>query len=142
MSLADEVIQANEEENVNNTGPQLDDIGFPLPKPQTEKAWCEYLTARLLYLNPRIYFHNDRLWIDNCIVREDKNSYYRLARYPKKIADHENEYVWTRLRDIVPRLNTDIVAVLPDVTFNMKTGEFKHEEVWTTTPWEEEDVYN
>lgn len=142
MSLADDVIQANQEETVSNTGPQLDDIGFPLPKPQTEKAWCEYLTARLLYLNPRIYFHNDRLWIDNYIVREDKNSYYRLARYPKKIADHENEYVWTRLRDIVPRLDTDKVAVLPDVTFNMKTGEFKHEEVWTTTPWEEEDVYN
>ena len=139
MSLADDVIQANQEETVSNAGPQLDDIGFPLPKPQTEKAWCEYLTARLLYLNPRIYFHNDRLWIDNYIVREDKNSYYRLARYPKKIADHENEYVWTRLRDIVPRLDTDKVAVLPDVTFNMKTGEFKHEEVWTTTPWEEED---
>lgn len=142
MSLADDVIQANQEETIGNTGPQLDDIGFPLPKPQTEKAWCEYLTARLLYLNPRIYFHNDRLWIDNYIVREDKNSYYRLARYPKKIADHENEYVWTRLRDIVPRLDTDKVAVLPDVTFNMRTGEFKHEEVWTTTPWEEEDVYN
>ena len=139
MSLADDVIQANQEETVSNTGPQLDDIGFPLPKPQTEKAWCEYLTARLLYLNPRIYFHNDRLWIDNTIIREEKNSYYRLARYPKKIADHENEYVWTRLRDIVPRLNTDVVAVLPDVTFNMKTGEFKHEEVWTTTPWEEEE---
>lgn len=139
MSLADDVIQANQEETVINSGPQLDDIGFPLPKPQTEKAWCEYLTARLLYLNPRIYFHNDRLWIDNYIVREDKNSYYRLARYPKKIADHENEYVWTRLRDIVPRLDTDKVAVLPDVTFNMKTGEFKHEEVWTTTPWEEEE---
>lgn len=137
MSLADEVIQANKDERRDNDGPELDDIGFPLPKPQTEKAWCEYLTARLLYLNPRIYFHNDRLWIDNYIIREDKNSYYRLARYPKKIADHENEYVWTRLRDIVPRLNTDIVAVLPDVTFNMKTGEFKHEEVWTTTPWEE-----
>lgn len=139
MSLADDVIQANQEETVSNTGPQLDDIGFPLPKPDTEKAWCEYLTARLLYLNPRIYFHNDRLWIDNYIIREDKNSYYRLARYPKKIADHENEYVWTRLRDIVPRLDTDKVAVLPDVTFNMKTGEFKHEEVWTTTPWEEEE---
>ena len=139
MSLADDVIQANQEETVSNSGPQLDDIGFPLPKPQTEKAWCEYLTARLLYLNPRIYFHNDRLWIDNYIVREDKNSYYRLARYPKKIADHENEYVWTRLRDIVPRLDTDKVAVLPDVTFNMRTGEFKHEEVWTTTPWEEDE---
>lgn len=139
MNLADKVIQANEEETITNSGPQLDDIGFPLPKPQTEKAWCEYLTARLLYLNPRIYFHNDRLWIDNTIIREEKNSYYRLARYPKKIADHENEYVWTRLRDIVPRLNTDVVAVLPDVTFNMRTGEFKHEEVWTTTPWEEEE---
>ena len=138
MNLADKVIQANEEETVINSGPELDDIGFPLPKPQTEKAHCEYLTARLLYLNPRIYFYNDRLWIDNYIVREDKNSYYRLARYPKKIADHENEYVWTRLRDIVPRLDTDKIAILPDVTFNMRTGEFKHERVLTTTPWEEE----
>lgn len=136
MNLADKVIEANEYHQ--SSGPELDDIGFPLPKPDTERAWCEYLTARLLYLNPRIYFHNDRLWIDNYIVREDKNSYYRLARYPKKIADHENEYVWTRLRDIVPRLDTDKVAVLPDVTFNMKTGEFKHEEVFTTTPWEED----
>ena len=28
---------------------------------------------------------------------------------------------------------------IPDVTFNMKTGEFKHEEVFTTTPWEEDE---
>lgn len=139
MNLADKVIQANEDEIISGASAEVDDIGFPLPKPDTEKAWCEYLTARLLYLNPRIYFHNDRLWINNTIIREEKNSYYRLARYPKKIADYENEYVWTRLRDIVPRLNTDIVAVLPDVIFNMKTGEFKHEEVWTTTPWEEEE---
>lgn len=138
MGLADEVIRANERETEDDS-PKLDDIGFPLPKPDTEKAWCEYLTARLLYLNPRIYLHNDRLWIGNNVIHEDRNSYYRLAKYPKKIADHESTYVWTRLRDIVPRLNTDIVAVLPDLTFNMKTGKFKHEEVWTTTPWKEEE---
>ena len=137
-NLADMVIQANQEERPDNA-PKLDDIGFPLPKPDTERAWCEYLTARLLYLNPRIYFHEDRLWINNNIIREDKTSYYRLAKYPKKISDPENEYVWTRLREIVPVLDTDKVAVLPDVTFNMRTGEVKHEEVWTTTPWEDKD---
>lgn len=139
MSLADEVIQANKEEKKVSNEPKLDDIGFPLPKPQTEKAWCEYLTARLWYLNPRIYFHEGRLWIDEHRILETKNSYYRLAKYPSKIQDHENEYVWERLRELVPRLNTDIVAVLPDLTFNMKTGELKHEEVWTTTPWEGEE---
>lgn len=139
MSLADEVIQANKEEKEVYTGPKLDDIGFPLPKPQTEKAWCEYLTARLWYLNPRIYFHEGHLWVNEHIVPETKESYYRLAKYPSAIRDHENEYVWTRLRELVPRLNTDIVAVLPDLTFNMRTGELKHEEVWTTTPWEGEE---
>lgn len=137
-NLADRVIKANREENRVDTGPELDDIGFPLPKPETEKAWCEYLTARLWYLNPRIYSHNGCLWINEKIVREDKNSYYRLAKYPSAIKDHECEYVWRRLHELVPVLNTDVVAVLPDLTFNMRTGELRHEEVWTTTPWEEE----
>lgn len=140
MSLADEVIQANKDERkaLLENEPKLDDIGFPLPKPQTERAWCEYLTARLWYLNERIYFHEDHLWINERIIPETKESYYRLAKYPSSIKDYENEYVWTRLRELVPRLNTDIVAILPDLTFNMRTGELKHEEVWTTTPWEEE----
>ena len=135
-NLADRVIEANKEETPS--GPELDDIGFPLPKPKTDKAHCEYLTARILYLNTRMYQHEGHLWLNEHIIVESKNSYYRMAKYPKVITDPENAYVWTRLRELVPRLNTDIVAVLPDVTFNMKTGEFKHEEVWTTTPWEGE----
>ena len=137
-NLADKVIEANQEERRANYSQDVDDIGFPLPKPDTEKAWCEYLTARILYLNPHIYLHDDHLWLDDHIIREDKNSYYRLAKYPKKISDPQCQYVWTRLREVVPVLNTDIVAVLPDLTFNMRTGEVKHERVWTTTPWEED----
>ena len=137
-SLADRVIEANEEEKKAGKGPELDDIGFPLPKPDTERAWCEYLTARLWHLNPRIYFYNDHLWINERIIVEDKSSYYRLAKYPNQIKDHQCEYVWTRLRELVPRLDPDVIAVLPDLTFNMRTGELKHETVWTTTPWEEE----
>lgn len=137
-NLADKVIQANKEERRANDGPEMDDIGFPLPKPDTERAWCEYLTARLWYLNPRIYLYNGDLWINDHTVTEDKNSYYRLAKYPKRIQDHECEYVWTRLKELVPELDPDVIAVLPDLTFNMRTGEIKHERVWTTTPWEEE----
>lgn len=138
-NLADRVIEANEVEQETQKGPELDDIGFPLPKPDTEHAWCEYLTARLWYLNKRIYFHEGHLWINENIIPETKESYYRLAKYPKKIRDYQNAYVWTRLRELVPRLNTDIIALLPDLTFNMKTGKLKHERVWTTTPWEEEE---
>ena len=139
-NLADRVIRANEdnEKAESYSGPELDDVGFPLPKPDTEHAWCEYLTARILYLNNRMYKHHGLLWIQDRLIREDKNTYYSLAKYPKQITDPECQYVWRRLKEIVPELDTDIIAVLPDVTFNMKTGEFKHEKVWTTTPWEEE----
>ena len=137
-SLADKVIQANEIEQETQNGPMLDDIGFPLPKPDTDHAWCEYLTARIWWLNPRIYLYEGRLWIENYEIPEDKLAYYRLARYPKRIKDHECQYVWTRLKELVPRLDPDVIAVLPDMTFNMRTGEVKHERVWTTTPWEEE----
>ena len=135
--LADKVIQANKEERRANDGPELDDIGFPLPKPDTDHAWCEYLTARIWWLNHYIYLYNGRLWIDNYEIPETKTSYYRLARYPKRIKEHECQYVWTRLKELVPELDPDIIAVLPDLTFNMRTGELKHETVWTTTPWEE-----
>ena len=138
MNLADKVIEANDHENKVNAGPELDDIGFPLPIPDTEKAWCNYLTARLMYLNPRIYLHEGILWLDDTPIPETATSYYRLAKYPKKIKDHEVHYVWAKMKEVVPTLNTDIVAVLPDMTFNMRTGEVKHERVWTTTPWEEE----
>lgn len=138
VDLADSVIKANEKENKNQEGPKLDDIGFPLPKPDTEHAWCEYLTARILYLNQRIYKHNDILWIEDEPIKETKNNYYRLAKYPKHITDPECQYVWMRLKEVVPELDPDVIAVLPDMTFNMRTGEVKFEKVWTTTPWEGE----
>ena len=137
-NLADKVIQANEVEETQK-GPELDDIGFPLPIPDTEHAWCEYLTARILYLNPYMYYYNGRLWIDNYDIPEDKLTYYRLARYPKRIQDHECQYVWTRLKEVVPELDPDVIAILPDLTFNMRTGEVRHERVQTTSPWEEEE---
>lgn len=141
-NLADRVIRANEQEKEQNTentdGQRLDDIGFPLPKPDTEKAWCEYLTARILYLNKRMYKYHGLLWLHNDIIIENKNTYYRLARYPKVITDPQCQYVWRRLKEIVPELDPDVIAVLPDMTFNMRTGEVKREKVWTTTPWDEE----
>lgn len=139
MNLADKIIQANEEEERYNNGPELDDIGFPLPKPQTKKAHCEYLTARLLYLNQRMYQYNGHLWLNEHTIPETKESYYKLAKYPKPIKDHENAYIWVRVRDIIPTLDPDVIAVLPDLTFNMRTGKVKHQKVWTTTPWEGEE---
>lgn len=140
VDLADKVIQANEEESKANEVEQqkLDDIGFPLPKPDTEHAWCEYLTARILYLNNRMYKHQGLLWLGNDLVRESKNTYYKLAKYPKQISDPECQYVFRRLKELVPELDTDRIAVLPGWTFNRVTGEFREEDVWTTTPWEEE----
>lgn len=136
MNLADKVIEANEYHE-EPEGPKLDDIGFPLPKPDTEKAWCNYLTARILYLNPRMYLHEGILWLEDWPIPETAASYYKLAKYPSKIKDHQVNYVWTKLKEVVPVLDTDVIAILPDMTFNMRTGEVKHEKVWTTTPWEE-----
>lgn len=140
-NLADKVIEANkDEQQVGVSGEQkYDDIGFPLPKPDTEKAWCEYLTARILYLNKRMYKYRGLLWLHDDMIKENKNTYYRLARYPKQITDPQCQYVWRRLRDLVPELDPDVIAVLPDMTFNMRTGEFKMERVPTITPWEDED---
>lgn len=137
MNLADKVIEANG--RAKDNGPELDDIGFPLPKPNTERAWCEYLTARIMYLNNRMYQHHGMLWLNEVPIPETKESYYRLAKYPSSIKDYENQYVWRRLKELVPELNTDVVAVLPNLTFNMRTGKFKREKVWTTTPWEGEE---
>lgn len=139
-NLADRVIQANEDSAPEQSeGPKLDDIGFPLPKPQTEKAFCEYLTARLLYLNKRVYKYRGMLWLHDDVIKENKATYYRMAKYPSQITDVQCAYVWRRLKEFVPELDTDIIAVLPDWTFNMRTGEFKNESVWTTTPWDEDD---
>lgn len=138
-NLADKVIAANNEQDKQPDGVMLDDIGFPLPKVETKKSHCEYLTARILYLNNRIYLHHGLLWLEHTPIKESKNSYYRLAKYPGSITDAECEYVWRRLKEIVPVLDTDKIAVLPNLTFNMKTGEVKEEEVWTITPWEEEE---
>ena len=138
-NLADRVIRANEEEAKRPEGPELDDIGFPLPKPQTEKAHCEYLTARLIYLNKEIYQYQGLLWVGSHFLKETKDTYYTMAKYPKKISDPENRYVWRRLREIVPTLNTDKIEVLPGMTFNMVTGEVKFEEVRTISPWDGEE---
>ena len=138
-NLADKVIQANEEVKQEPEGPELDDIGFPYPKVRNEKTMCEYLTARLIYLNKEIYLYQGLLWVHNRIIKETKDSYYTMARYPKQISDPENRYVWRRLKELVPTLNTDKVEVLPGVTFNMVTGEVKFETVRTISMWDEEE---
>lgn len=138
LNLADKVIKANEEDTLKQ-GPKLDDIGFPLPKPDTERAWCEYLTARFLYLNPYTYVYHSKLWIDNEIIEESATSYYTLAKYPKRLSEPECRYVWRRLKEVCPTLNTDIIEVLPGVTFNMRTGEFGYDDVQPTRPWKEKN---
>ena len=138
-NLADKVIQANEEIRQEPDGPELDDIGFPYPKVRNEKTMCEYLTARIIYLNKEIYQYQGLLWVHNHIIKETKDSYYTMAKYPRKISDPENRYVWRRLKELVPTLNTDKVEVLPGVTFNMVTGEVKFEIVRTISPWGEEE---
>lgn len=138
-NLADKVIQANEEIKQEPEGPELDDIGFPYPKVRNEKTMCEYLTARIIYLNKEIYQYQGLLWVHNRIIKETKDSYYTMAKYPRKISDPENRYVWRRLRELVPTLNTDKVEVLPGVTFNMVTGEVKFEDVRTISSWGEEE---
>lgn len=138
-NLADKVIQANEEIKQKPEGPELDDIGFPYPKVRNEKTMCEYLTARIIYLNKEIYQYQGLLWVHNRIIKETKDSYYTMAKYPRKISDPENRYVWRRLKELVPTLNTDKVEVLPGVTFNMVTGEVKFEDVRTISSWGEEE---
>lgn len=136
-NLADMVIQANEDDE-KARGPKLDDIGFPLPKPDTERAWCEYLTARFLYLNPDTYVHHGKLWIDNELLEESKSAYYTLAKYPKGISDPECRYVFRRLKEVCPTLNTDIIEVLPGVMFDMRTGAVTYGYVQLTRPWEKQ----
>lgn len=137
-NLADKVIHANEVADTIDDGPKLDDVGLVLPDEDSEYEMCEYLTARILRVNDMIYKHNGLLWIHDKLIKENKNTYYRLAKYPKQISDPECQYVWRRLREIVPELDPDVIAILPNMTFNMRTGEVKFEKVWTITPWEEE----
>lgn len=136
-SLADRVIAANsaaEDTLTQEKTPKLDDIGIPLPVPDTEKARCEYLVARLLYLNPRLYTYLGLLWLTHVPIKENKNSYYALAHYPRTLSDPECQYIWRRTKELVPELDMTKIAILPNVTFNMQTGEIKHERVWTITP--------
>lgn len=137
-NLADRVIAANtaaEDALLQEKTPKLDDIGLPLPVPDTEKAKCEYLVARLLYLNPRLYTYLGLLWLTHVPIKENKNSYYTLAHYPKMLSDPECQYIWRRAKELVPELDMTKIAITPKLTFNMQTGEIKHERVWTITPW-------
>lgn len=145
-SLADRVIRANDNaarEEAQNEQDELwskfDDVGLPLPVPDTERAYCEYLVARILYLNKRMYKYLGHLWLSNEMIRENKDSYYKLARFPKVISAPQCHYVWSRLKEIVPELDTDRIAILPHLTFNMRTGEVKRERVPTTTPWSDNE---
>ena len=134
-SLADRVIEANTRDENSIDTDAVDDIGFPYPKVDTERAWCDYLTARLLYLNDRLYKHKGLLWLGPTHIEETKRSYYLLAKYPKKISDPECQYIWRRAKELVPELNTDILSVTPNLTFNMRTGEIEDSRVWTVSPW-------
>ena len=134
-SLADRVIEANNAEPESSEVERVDDIGFPYPKIESERTWCDYLTARLLYLNNRIYKHKGLLWIGAYHIEETKQSYYRLAKYPKRISDPENQYIWRKAKELAPELDVDVLSATPNLVFDMRTGEITDEKVWTTSPW-------
>lgn len=134
--LADQLIAANEK---SLNGSEKDELGIPLPIPQTRRAHYEYLAARALYLNPHLHTRRERteLWNSHAIIQPELDDICRLTKWVDKLPRQGVIYVYDRLRELVPELDDDIIAITPHLAWSFKEQrliEFK-EEINVISEW-------
>ena len=121
MDLADQLIAANEEEH-KEEDIQVDELGIPLPIPQTNRARYNYLVARAFKRNPHLHTRHDRtqLWNSHTIVRPTLEDIARLTDWVDNLPRQAVVYIYDKCKELAPPLSEDMIAITPRLAWSFK----------------------
>lgn len=126
MSLADQVIEANKEQE---RGYELDELGLGIANTP------DYVVARILYRNTldmeqdptagliHTRRHKTQLWKGNRELYKDKKTIYELANLNRVLKDYELDAIWDSLLKNTPELDESKIVVNRHTYWDIEKGE-------------------
>ena len=126
MSLADEVIEANKEQE---RGYEVDELGLGIADTP------DYIVARILYRNTlelkrdptagliHTRRHNAQLWKGNRELEKNKKIIYELANINRALKDYELDAIWNSLLKNTPELDESKIVVNRHTYWDIEKGE-------------------
>lgn len=129
MDLADQLIAANQQ---HDPKVQIDELGIPLPIPQTKRAHYNYLCARAFKRNPHLHTRHNRtqLWNSHTLIQPTLEDIARLTDWVDKLPPQAIVYIYDKCKELAPQLDDDIIAITPHLAWSFKEQkliEFKEE---------------
>ena len=117
--LASQLIEITEQ---HQQGVQVDELGIPLPQPQTNRAQYNYLVARAFKLNPYLHTRHDRteLWNGHTFIKPDIDDIARLTNWVDSLPRQAIVYVYDKMKELAPELDEDIIAITPHLAWSFK----------------------
>lgn len=119
MDLADQLIAANEQHAHKI---QIDELGIPLPIPQTKRAHYNYLTARAFKRNPHLHTRHNRtqLWNSHTLIQPTLEDIARLTDWVDELPKQAIVYIYDKCKELAPQLDEDIIAITPRLAWSFK----------------------
>lgn len=141
-NLADQVIEANEQEYIEKTagdqapeGYYTDDLGLWVEQDirKNKQRFAQYVLVRCKKLNPHLHTRDNAfLFNSHTIVNKHPNDIAELAGLAETLTTPLAALVYNRLIEIVPKLDKTRIEVTPGLVWNMDTCEF---EEWETNKY-------
>lgn len=119
MDLADQLIAANQQ---HDPKVQIDELGIPLPIPQTKRAHYNYLCARAFKRNPHLHTRHNRtqLWNSHTLIQPTLEDIARLTDWVDKLPPQAIVYIYDKCKELAPQLDDDIIAITPHLAWSFK----------------------
>ena len=135
MDLADQLIAANQTKST----PEVDELGIPLPIPQTNRAHYTYLVARAFRRNPHLHTRHNRtqVWNSHTLIQPTLEDIARLTDWVDPLPRQAVIFIYDKIKELAPQLDEDIIAITPRLAWSFKEQrliEFK-EDINVISDW-------
>ena len=118
--LAEQLIAANQEQE--KSAPEIDELGIPLPIPQTNRAHYTYLVARAFKRNPHLHTRHNRtqVWNSHTLIQPTLEDIARLTDWVDKLPPQAIIFIYDKIKELAPPLDEDIIAITPRLAWSFK----------------------
>lgn len=123
-SLADQIADKQEQTPEN---PSIDELGIPIPTPETPEYWV----ARALKIhNPlnhtdiyQIHLRNNTLYLGHTPLKENEDTLYSLTHLRHSVKKWELAAFYRVLKQYAPKLNRNFLQIADNLYWDMQRGE-------------------
>lgn len=134
--LINAVVEAQENDTIEKRrgdqapeGYYTDDLGWWVEQDirRDKMRFARYVYVRCRKMNEHLHLRNDELLFNShTLIEKHPNDIAELAGLPEVISTPIATWVYNRLVETVPRLDSDRIVVAGDLVWNMETCEFEN----------------